>query len=559
MVSSIPICAIEMAGMMKSTSVTCRDLIALGVRSMRVLRPAFNFISAVFVTLACIVPVFGQDVTAGIKFQVDGGSLKDTKVTVYRNGAEVKVYEPGKATMNQPLEFEHEYLIVFSKPGYITKKIAISTKSVPEDTRGDDLDFDFAVEIFNNYEGINTVVFNQPVAKYAYSKQEDAFTYDTDYTKSIRSALMTFEKQYEEAKKEAVVNPQAMAQAQAEEDARRAAQAASAEQERQRKAADAQAAEERRIAKESEAKAAELARQQEKLAEEQRKAVAEEEKRKAALAKSEEEKRQQQLKAEEDARRTALAKEEEEKRKVAAKAEEDARERATAAAAEEKRRLAEEMAAAEAREKAAAAEYEAERRAAAAKAEEDSRKAQQAKADEEARKKEEIRAADEERRRKEAIALEEHEKRRQVQLKEAEEQRRIEAQAKAEEERRVYQAEQARFEEERKAKAKAALEAEQRRKAEQAAVESAQDQRKKEALAKLEAEKKGLNGGDAWAPDSRTVDEYDEQGKKVYRVTVVKNGIKYIYHRVTHPWGGVFYFKDGAAMTKVAFDLETKP
>ena len=133
-----------------------------------------------------------------VKFQVDGSGFGGSKVVLKKGGKTVESL-PGKGRMTFSLDYGYDYMFTFRKEGYITKRIAVNTQRVPMEMQEEDNDFDFAVEIFKQYEGVNTVVFNQPVAKY-YSSREDEFTYDTDYTKSIQSALLSFE-EYEEIKK----------------------------------------------------------------------------------------------------------------------------------------------------------------------------------------------------------------------------------------------------------------------------------------------------------------------------------------------------------------------
>ncbi|MFT5920265.1 MAG: hypothetical protein ACI9FU_002083, partial [Granulosicoccus sp.] len=151
--------------------------------------------------------VFAQDVVVLVKFQVDGSGMNGAEVKLTKNEGQT-IAQPGKSKMTFSLEYGNIYQLSFAKEGYITKKISINTKRVPLEIQEEgDTDFDFAIEIFKQYEGVNTVVFNQPVAKYAFDPQVDEFIYDTDYTKSIRSALISFEEDYEEAQDLDKVDP----------------------------------------------------------------------------------------------------------------------------------------------------------------------------------------------------------------------------------------------------------------------------------------------------------------------------------------------------------------
>jgi hypothetical protein len=91
--------------------------------------------------------------------------------------------------MRLKLEYNEAYLIAFSKPGYITKQIAVDTH-VPDERIRDVVDpYKIGVRLYKQYEGVNIVVYNQPVAAIKYLASLDDMGYDTDYTKSILSLL----------------------------------------------------------------------------------------------------------------------------------------------------------------------------------------------------------------------------------------------------------------------------------------------------------------------------------------------------------------------------------
>ncbi len=123
-----------------------------------------------------------------VTFKVDDGSVNGASAVVIKNGGS-GITIPGQSRFDIDLDFNAEYVISFSKPGYITKKIAISTK-IPEDRVKQDVEpVSFTVVLLKQYEGVNIVVFNQPVGHWYFNKKIDDFDFDTDYTKSIQSAL----------------------------------------------------------------------------------------------------------------------------------------------------------------------------------------------------------------------------------------------------------------------------------------------------------------------------------------------------------------------------------
>ncbi|MFM7079026.1 MAG: hypothetical protein ACKOYC_04455 [Bacteroidota bacterium] len=140
--------------------------------------------------------VVGQNrLSVPVKISVESGDVEG--VTVYlKNNTSGEINEtPGKAKMNLELILNNDYVITFSKKEYITKRIAMNT-SMPTSRLVQELyPFNFEVVLFPQYEGVNIVVFNQPVAKIFFDPLLDDFDYDTDYTKQIQSALKKAEEQ----------------------------------------------------------------------------------------------------------------------------------------------------------------------------------------------------------------------------------------------------------------------------------------------------------------------------------------------------------------------------
>ena len=367
--------------------------------------PKLNTIKYTFVFIFVIVIalfVRGQEnvvlVYGGLK--IEDGSKKGSHVIVYKDGAKVQTIDASRK-FEFELKLDHKYTIEFVKEGYITKKISLDTNA-PEDRK--EFRFEplaFNVQLFPQFDDINTVIFNQPVGKYAYDPEMEDFYYDTDYTKSIQSALAEVERKIIEKQKE-------KKKAEEEEVAKKASEEAAAKkaaEEAERKKADEEAA-----AKKA-AEAEEKRLEKEAQEEEARKAAAAEEERKAAeKAAAAEEKRLAKEAQEEETRKAAEAAAAEEERKAAEKA----------AAAEEKR-LAKEAQEEEARNKAAAA----------AAAEEEARNKAATAAEEEARNKAAATAAEEEARNKAAAAAAEEEEARNKAAKAAEEEARNKAKARA--------------------------------------------------------------------------------------------------------------------------------
>lgn len=464
------------------------------------------------VSLAFVQLATAQQVAVNIRFDVNKGKHTESVVQITRDGANLKSINPGRSRMSETLDFGHDYILSFEKPGYITKRVAISTKGVPKDMQEDELDFEFVIEIFQQYEGINTVIFNQPVARYFYDVKEDGFAYDTDYTKSIRAALNTFEEAYKEQERE---------------QPKLAAKAPTKSEEEQGKAAKARAAEEQRI--EAEARIAEEKRIAQQQAEQEEMALAQkaaQEARKAQEARLEEEARQAKIRADEDARQAAMKAAEDNRKAVEDRQAEEAR--LAKLRSDEEQRNAAALKADEEQRNALRLKQEEEAQQSRMRAEEEARKAAESKAADEARSKAEAARAENDRKRT-ALAKAEEEKRASDAERLVAEQRKSQEQALADEERRKREARE-RAEREQKGNAKAA---------------------------KIIAEQKPMSVADAGNIVSRTENTFREGTKEITEVTIHRERQSFVYRMVRHDWGGIYYFKNDNSITKRDYDMES--
>ncbi len=462
-----------------------------------------------------------------IKLKIDDGNVDNASIVIQKNGTVVKTLtDLRKAKLE--LDFNTDYLITFSKPGYISKKISFSTK-VPAERLKEGFDpFPFICELFKQYDGVNTVIFNQPVGKIGFSTKVDEFDYDVDYTKSIQSALAVVEKEIaakvveekaktlEANKSKSAEDTKKLAEAQAAEKAKADADAKTTAA----KKAEAEASSKAKAASETKAKAEEYQKNASK-------ARADDEAKKLAKAKADEDARLlARAKADEDAKKSAAQKADEEaKRSAKAKgmADEDAKNKAKAKADEEAKN------AANTKNK---EEYLAST-AAKAKADEEARNAAKQKIDEEYRAATLAKAkADEEARKNSQLSADEYK------------QKIANTKAKLEEEER----ERARLRSENDAKITAA-------------IAKAKMDYEEELAAKAKAkQKETLN---AEAPkvfeEGITSEVIEEEGyRTINKVTVKKGGKVIVYNKIQYKWGGLFYFMDAASITEPIFELYTR-
>ncbi len=244
-----------------------------------------------------------QKLKTPIKLNIEDGNFAETSVVVKNSTTGETNTVPGAAKFDLDLKVNCDYVISFSKPGYITKKIQLNTSAPADRISQGFYPFNFEVNLFKQYDGVNIVVFNQPVGKISYNRLIDDFDYDTDYTKQIQSALKAAEDEIIRKQAEERANAEQLkkdAEKKKAEDAAQAKADAKAKQE-----ADKKAAEETRAAQ---AQAAKDKKLEEDKARKAALAVADEEKKRVAIAKMEEEERAKAKAFEdEEARKKALA------------------------------------------------------------------------------------------------------------------------------------------------------------------------------------------------------------------------------------------------------------
>ncbi len=135
--------------------------------------------------------------------------LAGAVITVFANNSPVNTINSRDGKFDFNLSPDNDYTITFTKPGYITKRISFSTKNVP-DERGkhgfDPYTSISEVDIIplmkgGDFESRADQLLLQPVAKVAYSPTLNGgkgdFTYDADYSASMREKLQKIIDDYE--------------------------------------------------------------------------------------------------------------------------------------------------------------------------------------------------------------------------------------------------------------------------------------------------------------------------------------------------------------------------
>ncbi|GAB4377311.1 MAG: hypothetical protein Kow0075_05650 [Salibacteraceae bacterium] len=172
-----------------------------------------------WITILIVAALGGQSIHAQDnkfiiegKIKIEGGSANGTKIVIEKDGRRVKTID-ASSRFEIPLDFQAVYIVSFEKEGYVTKKLRFDTHVPEERIEYGFMPFTFTVELFEQFDDVNMVVFNQPVGKIAYSELIDEFDYDTDYTKSIQTRIDQAMEEVEQAREEKV-KKEAEAQAQ---------------------------------------------------------------------------------------------------------------------------------------------------------------------------------------------------------------------------------------------------------------------------------------------------------------------------------------------------------
>jgi flagellar biosynthesis GTPase FlhF len=173
------------------------------------------------------------------KLNIEGGPVKGSKIVIKKNGRVVETLE-NTSKFEYELDLGAQYILEFQKEGYVTKSVSFNTKVPPDRAELGFAPFGFNVTLFKQYEGVNIIVFNQPVGKIRFNPDIDDFDYDTDYTKSIQAALQQAEEELkEEQRKEEERKKEEEKRKKAEEEAKKKAEEEAkkkAEEEAKRKA-----------------------------------------------------------------------------------------------------------------------------------------------------------------------------------------------------------------------------------------------------------------------------------------------------------------------------------
>lgn len=141
-------------------------------------------IVAIFLSLSASAQ---KSLEVPVRIEVEKGNFDNITVKVKKNGKD-SFTQPATKNMKFKLEFNQQYSLVFTKDGYVTKTIEFNTKAPAPRIESGFEPYKIGVKLFLQTEE-NTVVYNQPVGRIKYDSNLDEFGFETDYSKSILSAM----------------------------------------------------------------------------------------------------------------------------------------------------------------------------------------------------------------------------------------------------------------------------------------------------------------------------------------------------------------------------------
>jgi tetratricopeptide (TPR) repeat protein len=161
----------------------------------------FRFYLQFLVLLALLVPVslLAQNEILDIR-----GNIKDTdtmkkldaiQIVVIQNGNEFDAFSTSNGKYETQLPLGFLYIIQFSRKDYVTKKIQIDTKGIPEEDMAGGFQLTMDMSLFAYVEGFNLDILDPPIGKATFDQQKNSIAFDFEYTEKInRKVTAEFER-----------------------------------------------------------------------------------------------------------------------------------------------------------------------------------------------------------------------------------------------------------------------------------------------------------------------------------------------------------------------------
>lgn len=159
----------------------------LEVNSITLPQDSLNFYVELFGSIRQMKDVMGDS--------GDNPWLDSAVVTVYYNNAVyTKVLTTRRGKCNFQLPLDRTYIVELSKPGFVSKRFEVNTKTPPN--KKDVYEFYFDMNIFESIEGLDTKILDKPIAIVYYNVTNNQFEYDAGYTNRINNDIKLLYRNY---------------------------------------------------------------------------------------------------------------------------------------------------------------------------------------------------------------------------------------------------------------------------------------------------------------------------------------------------------------------------
>jgi tetratricopeptide (TPR) repeat protein len=130
------------------------------------------------------------DVMGSVKKDETNKRMEGATLTIKRNGSVWKtITSESNGKFLASLPPDAIYMIEFSKPGHVTKRIELSTKNVPPEDAKYGFDFPMEMNLFEKMDGLDVSILDKPIGKVAFDPATGYMNFNEAYTKSIKKEL----------------------------------------------------------------------------------------------------------------------------------------------------------------------------------------------------------------------------------------------------------------------------------------------------------------------------------------------------------------------------------
>lgn len=145
-----------------------------------------------------------------VKDYADGGKLQNVKITAYQAGNKVDEYTTsGNGKYEFFLELGKEYELAFSRPGWVGKKVYMDSRNIPEEDIGAGFSMNIEMSLFEEVEGLDIKILDQPIGKAKYNPNTGAIEFDFEYTQKIKDELNRLMSNWEKGAKDKLAEQEA--------------------------------------------------------------------------------------------------------------------------------------------------------------------------------------------------------------------------------------------------------------------------------------------------------------------------------------------------------------